>query len=115
MDRERLERCPEQVSAYRASSMKARVWTAANAVALLSLQSWCAHATRWQARLGRVEAAQPVRPGGFVAARVAAVAPSAAPGPNVRPKRGAGAGRVEMHWLPAHARDRARWLRESTR
>ena len=51
MDRERMERCLERVSAYRASGMKAKAWAGANAVELLSLQSWCAHAARWRARL----------------------------------------------------------------
>jgi len=115
MDRERMERCLEQVSAYRASGMKAKAWAAANAVELLSLQSWCAHAARWQARLDGVEAAKPARPGGFVAARVAAVAPSVAGGPSVRLEVGAGAGRVEMHWPLAHTRELALWLREYTR
>ena len=82
---------------------------------LLSLQSWCAHAARWRARLDGVEAAQPVRPSGFVAARVAAMAPSAAAGPSVRLELGAGAGRVEMHWPLAHARELALWLREYSR
>ena len=115
MDRERMERCLEQVSAYRASGMKAKAWAAGNGVALLSLQSWCAHAARWRARLDGVEAAQPVRPSGFVAARVVAMAPSAAADPSVRLELGAGAGRVEMHWPLAHARELAGWLREYTR
>ena len=119
MDRERMERCLEQVSAYRASGMKAKAWAAGNGVALLSLHSWCAHAARWRARLDGVEAAQPVRPSGFVAARVAArvaaMAPSAAAGPSVRLELGAGAGRVEMHWPLAHARELALWLREYSR
>ena len=50
MDRERLERCLEQVLAYRASGLKAKMWAQANGVSLLSLQSWCAHAGA-----GRVE------------------------------------------------------------
>ena len=98
MDRERMERCLERVSAYRVSGMKAKAWAGANAVELLSLQSWCAHAARWRSRLDGVEAAQPVRPGGFVAARVLTVAPSVAGGLSVRLELGAGAGRVEMHW-----------------
>ena len=81
MDRERMERCLEQVSAYRASGMKAKACAAGNGVALLSLQSWCAHAARWRARLDGVGAAQPIRPGGFVAARVVALAPSGTRGP----------------------------------
>jgi len=84
MDRERMERCLEQVSAYRASGMKAKAWAAGNGVALLSLQNWCAHASRWQVRLDRVESAQPVRPSAFVSARVATVAPLVAGGPTVR-------------------------------
>jgi hypothetical protein len=115
MDRERMERCLEQVSAYRASGLKAKAWAAANAVELLSLQSWCAHAARWRARLDGVESARPVRPGGFVAARLATVAPSVAAGPSVRLELGAGAGRLEMHWPLAHARELALWLREYTR
>ena len=39
MDRERMEQCLEQVSAYRASGMKAKAWATANAVELLSLQN----------------------------------------------------------------------------
>ena len=115
MDRERLERCLEQVSAYRASGMKTKAWAAANAVELLSLQSWCAHATRWRARLDGIVAAQPAGPRGFVAARVAAAAPAVTAGPSARLELGAGAGRVEMHWPLAHARELALWLREYTR
>ena len=36
MDRERLERCLEQVQAYRASGLKAKVWAQANGVSLLA-------------------------------------------------------------------------------
>jgi len=115
MDRERMERCLEQVSAYRASGMKAKAWAAGNGVALLSLQSWCAHASRWRARLDGVEPVQPDRPIAFVAARVAAVAPLVVGGPSVRLELGAGAVRVEMHWPLAHARELALWLREYTR
>ena len=115
MDRERLERCLEQVSAYRASGMKAKAWSAGNGVALLSLQSWCAHAARWRARLDGFEATKPAGPRGFVAARIATVAPSVTAGPSVRLELGAGAGRVEMHWPLAQARELATWLREYTR
>jgi hypothetical protein len=115
MDRERMERCLEHVSAYRASGMKAKAWAACNEVALLSLQSWCAHAARWRARLDGVEAAQPVRPSGFLSVRVATVVPSVAAGQSVRLELGAGAGRVEMHWPLAHTRELATWLREYTR
>ena len=57
LDRQRLERCLEQVVAYRASGQKATAWAAANAVELRELQSWCAHAKRWRARLDGVERA----------------------------------------------------------
>ena len=42
LDRQRLERCLEQVVAYRASGLKATAWAAANKVELRELQSWCA-------------------------------------------------------------------------
>ena len=115
MDRERLERCLEQVQAYRASGLKAKIWAQANGVSLLSLQSWCAHAGRWRARLDGVEASLPARSRGFVAARLAPVAPRSSEVPSVRLDIGAGAGRVELHWPLAHSRELAVWLREFTR
>ena len=71
MDRQRLERCLETVAAFRASGVKAKEWAPANGVALLELQSWCAHARRWQARLDEADG---VAPGG-----VAGVGGAAAP------------------------------------
>ena len=115
MDRERLERCLEQVQAYRASGLKAKVWAHANGVSLLALQSWCAHAGRWRARLDGVEAVPPTRPSGFVAARLAPAAPRPSVVPSVRLDIGAGAGRVELHWPLAHSRELSSWLREFTR
>ncbi len=117
MDRERLERCLEQVQAYRASGLKAKVWAQANGVSLLSLQSWCAHAGRWRARLDGVEAPAAPRPGAFVAAQLAPAPPAArAPdAPGVRLDMGAGAGRVELHWPLAYSRELASWLREFIR
>ena len=94
MDRERLERCLEQVVAYRASGLKAKMWAQANGVSLLSLQSWCAHAGRWRARLDGVEARALARPGGFVAARLTPAAPPPSQAPSVRLDIGADAGRV---------------------
>ena len=115
MDRDRLEKCLEQVAAYRASGLKAKKWAEANGVALLSLQSWCAHASRWRARLDGVEIAPPVRSSGFVAARVSpAVTPPLA-GPCVRVELGAGASRIDLHWPLAHSRELATWLREFSR
>ena len=117
MDRERLERCLEQVQAYRASGLKAKVWAQANGVSLLSLQSWCAHAGRWRARLDGVVAWAPARPSGFVAAQLApaALRPTEAPAPSVRLDIGAGAVRVDLHWPLAHSTALAAWLREFTR
>ena len=59
LDRQRLERCLEQVVAYRASGLKATAWAAANEVELRELQSWCAHSKRWRARLDGVALAPP--------------------------------------------------------
>lgn len=115
MDRERLERCLEQVQAYRASGLKAKVWAQANEVSLLALQSWCAHAGRWRARLDGVAVLAPARPSGFVAARLTPTAPRPSEVPSVRLDIGAGAGRVELHWPLAHSRELASWLREFTR
>ena len=63
MEREGMERCLEQVAAYRASGQKAKAWAQANGVPLRALASWCAHARRWQARLDGVVAAAPARRG----------------------------------------------------
>ena len=108
MDRERLERCLKEVKAYQVSGLKANAWAQANGVPLRALSSWCAHATRWQARLdGVVVAAPGAKDGGFVAARVpAAVAAT------VRIELQAGSTRVELHWPVANARELGVWLRE---
>jgi hypothetical protein len=108
MDRERMERCLEQVKAYQASGLKANAWADANGVPLRALSSWCAHAKRWQARLdGVVVSAPAVKFAGFVAARV-----PAAIGATVRIDVQAGSTRVELHWPVANARELAAWLRE---
>jgi hypothetical protein len=110
MDRERMERCLEQVAAYRASGLKGNAWAEANGVPLRALSSWCAHAQRWQARLDGVSASAPApapKVGGFVAARVPAA--SAA---TVRIELHTGSTRVELHWPVANARELATWLRE---
>ena len=64
-------RCFAAVAAFRASGVKAKEWAPANGVALLELQSWCAHARRWQARLDEAD--------GVALARVAGVGGSVAP------------------------------------
>ena len=108
MDRQRLERCLEQVAAYRASGRKASEWSEENGVALRALSSWCAHAGRWRARLdGVVPMGSTRSSGGFVAARM----PRAEAG-SVRLELDAGATRVELHWPLSHARELATWLRE---
>jgi hypothetical protein len=110
MDRQRVERCLEQVAAYRASGQKAKAWAAANGVALGTLGSWCAHAGRWQAKLEGVGAGRTPapRPSGFVAARVA---PSAA-STSVRVELSTGSARLELRWPLAHTRELAALLRE---
>ena len=116
LDRQRLERCLEQVVAYRASGLKATAWAAANKVELRELQSWCAHSKRWRARLDGVALAPPLRPSGFVAVRSAVAPLVLAPTSTcIRVELGLGAGRVELHWPLSHARDLAAWLREFSR
>ena len=106
MDRQQMERCLEQVAAYRASGQKAQVWAEANGV----LASWCAHAARWQARLDGVspEPSPAARPSGFVAARVAPGAAST----SVRVELNVGGTRLDLHWPLAHTRELASLLRE---
>ncbi len=106
MDRERMERCLEQVAAYRASGLKGDAWAQANGVPLRALSSWCAHAKRWRARLDGVTASAPTV-GGFVVAR----GPGAITA-TVRIELRAGSTRVELHWPVANAPELAAWLRE---
>mgnify|MGYP000026873436 FL=1 len=110
MDRQQMESCLEQVAAYRASGQKARVWAEANGVPAGTLQSWCAHARRWQARLDGVspEPSPAGRPSGFVAARVAPGCAST----SVRVELNVGATRLDLHWPLAHTRELAALLRE---
>ena len=110
MDRQQMERCLEQVAAYRASGQTAKAWAEANDVPMRSIASWCAHARRWQERLdGTGAAPAPTRrPRAFVAARVA---PSTA-STTVRVALSAGNTRLELHWPLAHTRELAALLRE---
>ena len=113
MDRLRMERCLDQVAAYKASGQKASIWAAANGVALKELSSWCAHAARWQLRLQGV--AQPVsrpvsqpvsRPvNGFVAATLPTNMAA-----TVRIELDVGSTRLELHWPLTHGRELALWL-----
>lgn len=111
MDRQQMESCLELVAAYRASGQKARVWAEANGVPPGTLQSWCAHARRWQARLEGLEPEPPAspRPSGFVAARVV---PGAASSASVRLELNAQGARLELHWPLGHTRELAALLRE---
>ena len=59
MDRQRMERCLEQVAAYRASGLKGNAWAQAHSVPLRALSSGYAHAQRWQTRLDGVSASAP--------------------------------------------------------
>jgi len=110
MDRQRMQRCLEQVAAYRASGLKAKAWAEANGVPLGTLGSWCAHARRWQRRLegGDAAPAPTAGPNGFVAARVAPSTVSA----SVRLELSTGSSRLELHWPLAHMREFAALLRE---
>jgi hypothetical protein len=112
MDRERMQRCLEQVAAYRASGQKADAWARTHGVELRALSSWCAHARRWQARLDGVALPRAGEPAGFVAAQVAATAAPAGASGTVRIELQAGASRVELHWPLAGTRELAAWLRE---
>ena len=108
MDRERMERCLEQVGAYRASGLKGNAWAQANGVPLRVLSSWCAHAQRWQARLdGVAVSARAPKVGGFVAARVPPQMNA-----TVQVELHTGATRVELHWPVAHMVELAALLRE---
>ena len=111
MDRLQMERCLEQVAAYRASGQKANLWAQANGIAMRELASWCAHARRWQARLDGVSVGVSALPGpsGFVAARVATQATAS---PTVRVELNAGSVRLQLHWPLAHTRELAALLRE---
>jgi hypothetical protein len=115
LDRERLERCLEQVVAYRASGLKATAWAAANGVEVRELQSWCAHSKRWRARLDGVELASPARVNGFVAVRAQVAQPISPMPACIRVELGTAAGRVDLQWPLSHVRELATWLREFSR
>jgi hypothetical protein len=103
MDQQQMERCLEQVVAYRASGQTAKVWAEANDVPMRAIASWCAH-------ISTVPAPAP-RSNGFVSARVAPSAASA----SVRVALTAGTARLELNWPLAHTRELAALLREFSR
>ena len=115
MDRQRMQRCLEQVAAYRASGQTAKVWAEANGVPMRVIASWCAHSRRWQARLDGVVLPRTGEPAGFVAARVATTAAPAGAAATVRIEVQAGTSRIELHWPLAATRELACWLREAGR
>lgn len=112
MDRQRIERCLQQVAAYQASGQRANEWAAANGVSVRNLASWCAHARRWRAQLDGVacEPAGRQRASGFVAAGLPASSSA-----SVRVELNAGRAPVTLHWPISHARELAAWLREVAR
>jgi len=114
MDRQQMQRCLEQVAAYRTSGQKAKVWAQANGVPIRTLASWFAHARRWQARLDGVspEAPTAFKPSDFVAARAEPAATSASTTTSVRVQWEAPGARLELHWPLAHTRELAALLRE---
>ena len=111
MDRQQMQRCLEQVAAYRGSGQRANEWASANGVALRALLSWCAHSRRWQGRLDGVACEPAARKpgGGFVAASLPAKRNTSA---SVRIELSAGATQLELHWPLANTRELAAWLRE---
>lgn len=121
MDRERMDKCMEQVRAYRASGMKAKAWAEANGVPLGMLGSWCAHYARWQARLdassgssgNAASTPSATRPAGFVAARVAP--PGAGTGAAVRIELKTGMVSLDLHWPLAHTAELVTLLSELSR
>jgi len=115
VDMERIQRCVEQVQAYRSSGMKAQDWAQANGLSLGTLNGWCGHYCRWQIKLGggAEAAAAPgykTKPTGFVAARLA---PQAQPvqASTVRIDVSGAAG-LTLHWPISGARELAALLRE---
>ena len=112
MDRQRIQRCLEQVAAYRASGQTAKAWAEANDVPMRVIASWCAHSRRWQARLDGVVLPREAETAGFVAARVATTAASAGAAATVRIEVHAGTSRIELHWPLAATTELACWLRE---
>ena len=109
MDRQQMERCLEQVAAYRASGQRSAQWAAANGMHPRLLASWCAHARRWQAKLDGV-AFEPT--GGNVASGFVAASLPPRASAWVHIELNAGTTRVELHWPLAHTRELALWLRE---
>lgn len=110
MDRQQMQRCLEQVAAYRLSGQKAHEWAHAHGVSAGTIKSWCSHARRWQARLDGASLESPPTgtSSGFVAARVTPGAPST----SVCIELNVGATRLDLHWPLAHARELAALLRE---
>lgn len=108
MDRQQIEGYLQQVEAYRASGQKAAEWAAAHGVTVRQLASWCAHASRWQARLNGEDVPPRRRRGepDFVAATLPPATTS-----TIKVEL-PGAGGAVMHWPVAHARELATWLRE---
>lgn len=108
MERQEIERCLEQVAAYRASGQKAKDWAAAHGVRVRTLAGWCAHAGRWQARLkARDEVKGSAKKvAGFVAARVPALAAV------VRVEIKSGYACLDLHWPVGHAMELAAWVKE---
>lgn len=127
MDRQRVLRCLEVVDAYKASGMKAGLWSAANGVSVRELASWCAHARRWRAWL-QGEALPPRRRRssaevtqatssmglGFVALPMTG-GTAAAAGGEVRLQWPMAQRTVSLHWPMSHLRELATWLQEMGR
>lgn len=108
MDREEIERCLQQLQAYRASGQRATEWAAAHGVTVRQLGSWSTNEALWRARLnGEV----PARRGRGQAAFVAAALPASTDAQLKVELPGAGGGAI-VYWPLAYARELAAWLRE---
>lgn len=107
MDREQIERCLQQLEAYRASGQKATEWAAANGLTVRQLGSWSSNETLWRAKLNGEEPPKRAR---AQPAFVAAAVPAGA-GTSIKVELPGTNGAV-VHWPLAHARELAAWLRE---
>lgn len=103
-----MERCLQQLEAYRASGQKASEWAVAHGITVRQLGSWSTNEALWRARLNGVapprrERATPA----FVAAKLPAAGAVAA----IRVEL-PGCGGAIVHWPLANTRELAAWLLE---
>lgn len=107
MDREKIERCLQQLEAYRASGQKATEWATAHGLTVRQLGSWSTNEALWRARLN---GEAPPRGARSQAAFVAAALPTC-PAAEIKVEL-PGAGGAIVYWPLARARELSTWLRE---